>query len=220
MPLTRTTQTILGGLLLLAFTTTPLWAQDSYNTQQPSPDSYGSYPPSAGAPGEESEVITNVVPGYGREAYPDVMPGQASGYGVEAGPTGMDLYRQYPHPGPQWAATHAYPNYDYPDNLYGIWFRSQAWGLTQRERCGVPDPWRPRGFGNLFARPSTPHRMDYHRRVLIDPHTGYGPSYFVRQPDPRCCARNVDGYKQWVKTNRYDSDLKERLNEGTQVRIR
>jgi hypothetical protein len=115
-------------------------------------------------------------------------------YGVEAAPTGMDQIRQYPHPAPDWAATHGYPNYDLPDHHFGVWFRSQAWGLTKTERCAIPAPWRPRGLGNLFARPSTSHRMDYHRYVLIDPTSGYGPSYYVRQPDPNCCVRTIDGH--------------------------
>lgn len=210
MPLRRTTQAILGGIVLLAFTVNRSTAQAPYET-----DSLSTTQAS-----EETEIITNVVPGYGREAYPDVLPSHSSGFGAEMPPTGMDVYRQYPHPGPEWAATHGYPNYDYPDHLFGQWFRSQAWGLTQRERCGIPAPWRPRGLGNLFARPSTPHRMDYNRRILIDPHTGYGPSYYVRQPDPNCCARNCEGYWRWKNTRKREAALKERLNDGTQVRIR
>jgi hypothetical protein len=126
-----------------------------------------------------------------------------SGYNAPVGPitqpTGMDQIRDYPHPGPEWAATHGYPNYDLPSRHFDIWFRSQAWGLTKRERCAIPDPWRPRGFGNLFARPSTSHRMDYHRYVLADPLSGYGPSYYQRLPDQRCCVRDCEGhviYKQ------------------------
>lgn len=205
----------MGGMLLLAFTTQSVVAQAPYENQQTNPNAYQT--PSV-SPSSDAEITTNVVPGYGREAYPAAMPGQVSGYG--AGSSGMDLYRQYPHPGPQWAATNGYPNYDYPDHLYGVWFRSQAWGSTHRERCAIPTPWRPRGFGNLFARPSTPHRMDYNRRVLIDPYSSYGPSYYVRQPDPRCCVRNCDGELIWIKSQRREAELREKLDEGTQVRIR
>ena len=53
-----------------------------------------------------------------------------------------------------------------------------------------PTPFKPRGYGNLFARPSTSHRMDYSRPYLIDPYSEYGPSYYVRQPDPNCCCRD------------------------------
>lgn len=220
MPLWRTTQTILGGVMLLAFTAEQLAAQVPYEDQQPYPNSYETTPPHAVTPGEEMEAIPGAVPGYGREAYPEVMPHMRGGYGAEMPPPGMDRYRQYPHPGPQWAATHGYPNYDYPDHLYGIWFRSQAWGLTHQERCGIPDPWRPRGFGNLFARPTTPHRMDYNRRVLIDPYTAYGPSYYVRQPDPRCCARDCEGHEIWKASREREAILRQNLEAGTQVRIR
>ncbi len=131
------------------------------------------------------------------EGYPPES-GSSSGYEVPFGPqvrpTGMDQMRQYPHPAPPWAATHGYPNYDHPDHHFGIWFRSQAWGLTKRERCAFPEPFRPRGYGNLFARPTTSHRMDYSRPVLADEGSQYGPSYYVRQPDPRCCARDCDGH--------------------------
>ena len=121
-------------------------------------------------------------------------PGHGPGWGVQGPPTGMDQIRQYPHPGPEWAATHGYPNYDLPDRHFDVWFRSQAWGLTKRERCAIPDPWKPRGFGNLFARPVTSHRMDYNRPVLVYPYSEYGPSYFVREPDPECCVRDCQGH--------------------------
>jgi hypothetical protein len=132
--------------------------------------------------------------GYPHQGTPIAESDHGAAWGTQAPTTGMDQMRQYPHPGPEWAATHGYPNYDHPDHHFGIWFRSQAWGLTKTERCAIPNPWRPRGFGNLFARPSTSHRMDYNRPYLIDPYSSYGPSYYVRQPDPRCCVRTVDGH--------------------------
>lgn len=131
--------------------------------------------------------------------------------GPIAQPTGMDQMRLYPYPGPPGAPTHGYPNYDVPDRHFDIWFRPQFWGVTKRERCAIPDPWRPRGFGNLFARPSTSHRMDYHRYVLVDALTGYGPSYYLRQPDQRCCVRTCDGHIIYLQSRTAMWDLEESL---------
>lgn len=206
VPHGRTTQAIISGAVLLVFTSQHLAAQTSYENS------------AAGGQNEEPQVLeSETVPGTYREVYPDVMPGYA---GASPPPTGMDQIRQYPHPAPQWAATHAYPNYDFPDYMFGIWFRPQGWGLTKRERCAIPDPWRPRGKGNLFARPSTPHRMDYNREVVVHPYTSYGPSYYVRQPDPRCCVRTKDGHIIYRNSRKREAQLQERLRDATQVRIR
>lgn len=98
--------------------------------------------------------------------------------------SGMDDFRSSPHEGyPN--TSHGYPHYDLPGQHYGIWFRPHPFGMSKNERCRTPAPWRPRGFGNLFARPSTPYRMDYNR-YQVSGATMYGPSYYVRQPDPRC----------------------------------
>lgn len=206
MPRRRATQAVLSGCAIILFAAGHAAAQRPYESSDPPKD------------GEVLESHT--VPGNYREVYPDVMAGYGDGFAAEPLPTGMDQIRQYPHPGPEWAATHAYPNYDFPDHLFGIWFRSQAWGLTKRERCGNPDPWRPRGYGNLFARPTTPHRMDYNREVLVDPCTGYGPSYFVRQPDPNCCVRDCDGHRLKWNSRWRQRQLQYRLDEATQVRVR
>lgn len=175
---------ICGGLLL-ALATNSLWAQSPY----------------AGYP---TEPMPN-----GQECYPAEAYG--AGYGVQGPLTGMDRIRQYPYPGPEWAATHGYPNYDLPDRHFDIWFRSQAWGLTKRERCAIPDPWKPRGLGNLYARPVTTHRMDYNRPVVVYPHSEYGPSYYLREPDPECCCRTCPGHcyahRQLAKERELDQAL-------------
>jgi len=176
---------MIGGWVLLVFTSHQLRAQSPY----------------AGYPQENSYQEACPQEGYPVDAY---------GYG-EAAPTGMDQIREYPHPGPQWAATHGYPNYDLPDWHFGVWFRSQAWGLTKRERRAIPDPWRPRGLGNLFARPSTTHRMDYNRPYLTHPHTEYGPSYYLRQPDQRVCVRDFDGKRVYRESRRMERQLDEQL---------
>lgn len=173
--------------MLLVFTTSTLWAQSKYN----------------GEP---------IDPGYQPQSYPPPQFNYGSAYGAHGAPTGMDQIRDYPHPGPEWAATHGYPNYDWPDRHFDVWFRSQAWGLTKRERCAIPDPWKPRGLGNLFARPVTSHRMDYNRPVLVCPHSEYGPSYYLREPDPECCVRNCDGHCYAHRQLRRERQLDEALH--------
>ncbi len=132
-------------------------------------------------------------------AYQGTSPDLPRGYalpmpsGPRSVPTGMDEIRQYPYPGPEFAPTHGYPNYDLPNRFFGVWFLPRFWGLTKWERCAQAAPFKPRGFGNLFARPSTSHRMDYRRPYIFDSYTEYGPSYYVRQPDPNCCARTIPG---------------------------
>ncbi len=155
----------IGGLLLLAATTPHLAAQP------PVDNSYQA-------------MSSNLPEGY-------VLPMPP---GPRSKPTGMDEIRQYPYPGPEFAPTHGYPNYDLPNRFFGLWFLPKAWGLTKRERCSLADPFKPRGYGNLFARPSTSHRMDYRRPYIFDSYTTYGPSYYVRQPDPNCCARSIGGH--------------------------
>lgn len=67
----------------------------------------------------------------------------------------------------------------------GIWYRPRFLGLRKSERCS-PDPFHPRGLGHLFARPSTPCRIDYAPTPLRTLETDYGPHYFRRPPSPYC----------------------------------
>lgn len=78
-----------------------------------------------------------------------------------------------------------YPHYSMPDYRYDVWYRPDRFGWGVAERC-APPPFRPRGYGNLFNRPSTCYRMDYNRYVLKNHRTDYGPSYYFRSPDQRC----------------------------------
>lgn len=98
----------------------------------------------------------------------------------------MSTYAEQPHPGDPLDPSVGQPHYDAPFWHYGHWFRPKAATLTALQRCACPDPFRPRGFGNLFARPCSPYRMEYDPYVIMDERNQYGPSYFVRPPDQRC----------------------------------
>lgn len=109
-----------------------------------------------------------------------------------------------PHYGDANRPSRGYPHYDWPNERYGQWYRPQAFGLGQYERC-QPRPFRPRGYGNLSNRPKTCYRMDYHPYVLKDPTTEYGPSYYLRQPDERCPGDELvtldQGPTRWYRCN-------------------
>jgi hypothetical protein len=92
-----------------------------------------------------------------------------------------------------------HPQYDLPSQHYGEWYRPRAFGWGKKERC-EPRPFLPRGLGNLGNPRSTCNRMDYHPYVVKDARSRYGPSYFQRQPDPRCdydclCGRCSDAIR-------------------------
>lgn len=91
----------------------------------------------------------------------------------------------FPHLGNGSTGGQGYRHYDHPDYRYDIWYRPDRFGWGVAERC-APPPFRPRGYGNLFNRPSTCYRMDYNRYVLKNHRTEYGPSYYLRSPDQRC----------------------------------
>ncbi|WP_166819911.1 hypothetical protein [Thalassoroseus pseudoceratinae] len=99
---------------------------------------------------------------------------------------GYDYYREYPNQGYPPSAEAGHPNYDLPKKHYDVWYRPKLFGWTKSLRCAKKDTFRPRGFGRLFVEPDTPKRMDYHRAVLTQPVSGYGPSYYYRTPDQRC----------------------------------
>jgi hypothetical protein len=99
------------------------------------------------------------------------------------------IYAEHPNPGDPLAPSVGQPHYDAPFWHYNHWFRPRAATVTADHRCRCPDPFRPRGFGNLFARSCSPHRMEYDPYVIVDERNQYGPSYFVLPPDQRCwCA--------------------------------
>ncbi|MBW3540222.1 MAG: hypothetical protein KY476_08125 [Planctomycetes bacterium] len=91
-----------------------------------------------------------------------------------------------PHTGGPEEPSVGHPHYDRSMERYGGWYRPKAFGLKAWQRCTQPLPWRPRGYGNLLARPFTCYRMDYDPYVLSHHETEYGPSYYLRKPDQMC----------------------------------
>ena len=98
---------------------------------------------------------------------------------------GYDQYRQYPDLGVPSSPANGYKHFTGPFHAFTTWYRPRAATLTPAERC-PPQPFRPRGYGNLFARQCDPYRMEYTPYTLHDGNSLYGPSYLLRQPDPRC----------------------------------
>ena len=107
------------------------------------------------------------------KAPPDVAPFRNSEFG------------SFAHFGTPEDGGEGYRHYDDPAYRYDIWYRPRGFGWGIAERC-APAPFRPRGYGNLFAEPSTCYRMDYNRYVLRNHRTDYGPSYYRRSADQRC----------------------------------
>jgi len=93
--------------------------------------------------------------------------------------------RSNPDLGAPGSSGNGFHHFSMPFDKYTTWYRPRAATLTQYERC-APAPFRPRGFGNLFARPGDGYRMEYEPYLLGDAPSKYGPSYFARMPDPRC----------------------------------
>ena len=101
------------------------------------------------------------------------------------GVNGYDQYRQSPDPGSAGSPAHGFKHFAAPLHAFTTWYRPRAATLTRMQRC-APDPFRPRGFGHLFARQCDPFRMDYTPHTLSDAHSTYGPSYLLKLRDPRC----------------------------------
>lgn len=95
---------------------------------------------------------------------------------------GYDRYRRQPDTG---SPAHGFKHFAAPMHAFTTWYRPRAATLTAAQRC-APEPFRPRGFGNLFAKPCDPFRMEYNPHVLSQRHSNYGPSYLLRMCDPRC----------------------------------
>ena len=105
---------------------------------------------------------------------------------------GYSVYRSTPNYGSPGSGGNGFHHYPAPMDRYTNWYRPKAATLTQGERC-EPDAFRPRGFGNIFARPCDGFRMDYEPYAIGDTVSTYGPSYMLRAPDPRCkCCGNGD----------------------------
>ncbi|MDA1233031.1 MAG: hypothetical protein O2856_19880 [Planctomycetota bacterium] len=103
---------------------------------------------------------------------------------------GFAQIRETPDFGAPGSAGNGFHHFSLPFEKYTQWYRPRATTLTPYQRC-VPDAFRPRGFGNLFARPYDGYRMEYEPYLLGDGPSKYGPSYIARMPDPRCahCKR-------------------------------
>ncbi|MGH7201085.1 MAG: hypothetical protein ACREJB_10805, partial [Planctomycetaceae bacterium] len=103
-------------------------------------------------------------------------------HGWDIPPGGMPAPRRRGQPCRQYApSSEGQPHYHCPQRFYGVWYRPRTFGLGLEERT-TEDPFRPRGYGNLFARPHTCYRMEYDPYPLADPRSIYGPSY-LRQYD-------------------------------------
>lgn len=104
---------------------------------------------------------------------------------------GYSVQRSTPNYGSPGSAGNGFHHFSAPMDRYTNWYRPKASTLTQGQRC-EPDSFRPRGYGNLFARPYDGFRMDYEPYAIGDSASTYGPSYMLRVPDPRCnsCCEN------------------------------
>lgn len=127
-----------------------------------------------------SEAADNTFP-------PDKMAG--GGYGT-SGPAmcevnGYDQYRQSPDMGAPGSPAYGFKHFPSPMRAFTTWYRPRAATLTKAQRC-AEEPFRPKGFGNSFARPCDPFRMEYTPYVLNDSCSKYGPTYLLRAADPRC----------------------------------
>jgi len=98
---------------------------------------------------------------------------------------GFKSWQAAPEYGLPGSAAPGAQHYTLPMHHYTNWYRPRAATLTAAQRCEA-QPFRPRGFGNLFARPCDGYRMEYKPYTLSDDRSQYGPVYITRQPDPRC----------------------------------
>lgn len=98
---------------------------------------------------------------------------------------GFQFWRSAPDYGAPGSSGFGFKHFTLPMHHYTTWYRPRAATLTKCRRC-EKDPFRPRGFGHLFARPCDGYRMEYTPYVLRDEQSLYGPAYIARQPDQRC----------------------------------
>jgi len=98
---------------------------------------------------------------------------------------GFDQFRQEPDLGAPGSPGSGFKHFPFSMAMFTEWHRPKAATLTKRQRC-APDPFRPRGFGHLFARQCDSFRMDYNPHVLSEPQSKYGPAYIYNAPDQRC----------------------------------
>lgn len=84
------------------------------------------------------------------------------------------------------------PFYRMPTYQYTGWYRPRAVERDTAVRC-QPTDFRPRGFGNLFARTPSNRRLDYAPYKLANWQTPYGPAYYELPPDQRCQGNCAHG---------------------------
>lgn len=101
------------------------------------------------------------------------------------GGNGYDQYRQQPDSGSPSSPAHGFKHFMAPLHAFSTWYRPRAATLTSHQRC-AEEPFRPRGYGNLFAKQCDPFRMEYSPYTLGDSCSKYGPSYLIRMRDARC----------------------------------
>jgi hypothetical protein len=101
------------------------------------------------------------------------------------GVNGYDQFRQYPDPGSPGSPAYGFKHFPAPTPTYTTWHRPKSSTWTRCVRCAT-QAFRPRGFGDLFARPCDPFRMEYTPYSLPNKGSQYGPSYILNQPDQRC----------------------------------
>ena len=98
---------------------------------------------------------------------------------------GFDQYRQQADLGAPCSPGYGFKHFPFSMHMFTSWHRPKAATLTRAQRCAA-DPFRPRGFGHLFARPCDSFRMEYTPHVLEASQSQYGPAYLYRAADQRC----------------------------------
>ena len=161
-------------------------AQPPFTAQPPVPGNYsgGTVPPS----GPSSSLVPSK---FSLKKFSPIQTGGAMM--PEDSFNGFAQIRSNPDLGAPGSAGNGFHHFSMPFDKYTSWYRPRAATLTNYQRC-APDQFRPRGFGNLFARPYDGYRMEYEPYMLADLPSKYGPSYIARMPDPRCnsCCHGQD----------------------------
>lgn len=163
-----------------------LIGQLSCNAEPPVPQSDGGRV--APAPGSNLSLVPSK---YSLRKFAPIRTGDA--VMPEDSFNGYAQIRSNPDLGAPGSAGNGFHHFSMPFDRYTSWYRPRAATLTKYQRC-APGPFRPRGFGNLFARPCDGYRMEFEPYTLADSPSKYGPSYFARLPDPRCnnCCHGQD----------------------------
>ena len=126
------------------------------------------------------------VPMYGEASPYRPMPQPAPAIGAPtpygplpppAPPFRDSIYGAHATPGAPGSPGYLHPHYPTYQSRYGIWYQPRSFHEAFREPYR-PDPFRPRGWGNIFNDDCRRVRMDYNRYVVKDLPSQYGPSYY------------------------------------------